>query len=699
MAISQVGNSKVYIVDAQVPVAKTSRGEGYGFFVTNLRWQLWEEIQKNEAASIGFDEKVYLSNLKLIQDQIKQQRELIAQVQSGELKSRDTALRDQKNNSVDLRQSAISAESASRPTTSISSSVGTVSTAKIEQDKALTSEDEQQVQGATQGASARSNNGKDFPAYTSELIAGMERALGVGGGFKDNDKARNRAMEDLIDKGKAAGLTEQQVLNTVPFEYAAAFNKHHPSDVPSGVESRTTKTVSSKGPMPKVDISVDVADIASREEELKRLKEELASLETKASLLSAPNTDLLQRSRASFSSNIGEGGFGLDSRPRRELPMFDEDKAVGDVKSVLDFFIAEEVNAFSSKAKSDQEAADPGSKESTEPDAKVSKKKPSGPLSLDQARTLGIQKGLSFLRSQGATDTQEGAFLLKDKYVPQEQPAPDAPLPRTERIRTEPYVKPESTPVLEEAFGVPKAPVVKPRSLNELDYIMGTERPASTLPAQIQDPLISKEAWERFGAMTSSTPNEVADLTQDQKDSDLYSRTQSLNQRPVERPTIAPSVQPIPVQPSAPVEAPKPASVPLKITTGSDVKEIMDLKRKAKEDLEGKLLLEDTQSKKTTQERRSTYQVDVVMNAQKLAAQPKKLERLAKSALPTEKRLEYVVLVDRLYDANRSAGTEPVAPAYAEINRVYSKDPDTRKKAQSYLLAKSMLDEQVQKPV
>jgi hypothetical protein len=105
------------------------------------------------------------------------------------------------------------------------------------------------------------------------------------------------------------------------------------------------------------------------------------------------------------------------------------------------------------------------------------------------------------------------------------------------------------------------------------------------------------------------------------------------------------------------------------------------------------------QTKKTTQERRSTYQVDVVMNAQKLAAQPKKLERLAKSALPTEKRLEYVVLVDRLYDANRSAGTEPVAPAYAEINRVYSKDPDTRKKAQSYLLAKSMLNDQIQQPV
>ena len=688
MAISQVGNSKVYIVDAQVPVAKTSRGEGYGFFVTNLRWQLWEEIQKNEAASIGFDEKVYLSNLKLIQDQIKQQRELIAQVQSGELKASDAASRTQKQAETSLRRGVISAESASRPTTSVSSSVGTISTAKVEQDKALTSEDEAQVQGVTQGASARANG--DAAEYIKEVQTGGNRAIGIGGGVKDNAKVRNRIVENAVDIGRTKGLSEQEVLNQFDLEYATDYAKYHSSDIPSGVESRATKTVSSKGPMPKVDTSVTAPDIASREEELKRLKEELASLETKASLLSAPNTDLLQRSRASFSSNIGEGGFGLDSRPRRELPMFDEDKAIGDVKSVLDFFIAEEIG------KSGKESG----------------------ATVDQSRTLGIQKGLSFLRSQGATDTQEGAFLLKDKYVPQEQPAPDAPLPRTERIRTEPYVKPESTPVLEEAFGVPKAPVVKPRSLNELDYIMGTERPASTLPAQIQDPLISKEAWERFGAMTSSTPNEVADLTQDQKDSDLYSRTQSLNQRPVERPTIAPSVQPIPVQPSASAEAPKPASVPLKATDPiykqlqemPVMESIEDMKQRReilRGDTEEEVLKRERQmeeekgdqTKKTTQERRSTYQVDVVMNAQKLAAQPKKLERLAKSALPTEKRLEYVVLVDRLYDANRSAGTEPVAPAYAEINRVYSKDPDTRKKAQSYLLAKSMLNDQIQQPV
>ena len=87
------------------------------------------------------------------------------------------------------------------------------------------------------------------------------------------------------------------------------------------------------------------------------------------------------------------------------------------------------------------------------------------------------------------------------------------------------------------------------------------------------------------------------------------------------------------------------------------------------------------------------------MNAQKLASQPKKLERLAKVSSPIEKRPEYIVLVDRLYDTNKAAGTNPVAPSYSEINRVYAKDADTRKKAHEYLLAKSMLEDTIQKPV
>ena len=695
MSIQQVGSTKVYVVDAQVPVAKTSRGEGYGFFVTNLRWELWKEVQKNTAVSTGFEEKAYLSAQKSIQDMMKQNRELTAKLQSGEISATDAANKVKTQQETDLRGREIAAQSGSRPTTTVSTSTG-VSTgvptaSRVESqksiDKALTPEDEQQAQGTQQEVP----KSEGFNTYVNKLLAGSNKDMGPGGGVKDMAKYRNRQTEHLLQVGREFGLNEQDVLNQIEKSggglYVQDYGKFNVPPVGDGtgtstvVSSRQTKSVTSKAPMGPVDTSVEAPEIASRAAELKRLQDEYDALEAKSLRLTAPNTDLLQRTRASFASNIGEGGFGIDRRPRRELPMFDEERAATDVKSILDFFIESEV-------------------------AKVGKGEGKEPAqTVDQARTLGIQKGLSFLKGQGATATQEGAFLLKDKYVPQEQPAFDAPLPKTGPIVAEPYVKGEAMPMLEESYGVPKGPAAVAPKFNELDYIMGTDRPAATLPAVSQDPLISKEAWQRFGAMGSdaTTP---ADLTP----------TPSLSYptSPIDGPILPlrsaqPTVSgqaPMPVQSpvATPMQAPTPTGVPTKITVGTDAKEIMDLKRETKENLEGsedsKLLLESHSKKApTTQERRNTYQVQVVMNAQKLASQPKKLERLAKVSSPIEKRPEYIVLVDRLYDTNKAAGTNPVAPSYSEINRVYAKDADTRKKAHEYLLAKSMLEDTIQKPV
>ena len=684
------------MVDAKVPEAKTSRGEGYGFFVTNLRWELWKEIQKNTAVSTGFEEKAYLSAQKSIQDMMKQNRELTAKLQAGEITATDVANTKKVGYETELRGREIAAQSASRPTTTVSSSTG-VSTgvptaSKVESqkaiDKALTSEDETQAQGTEQRVSKL--NG--FNSYVSELLAGANNDMNRGGGVKDREKYRNRITEQAIQVGREFGLNGQDVLNQMANNpggelYVQDYGKFNAPPVGDGTgtstvaSSRQTVSVTSKAPMGPVDTSVEAPDIASRATELKRLQDEYDALEAKSLRLTAPNTDLLQRTRASFASNIGEGGFGIDRRPRRELPMFDEEKAATDVKSILDFFIENEV-------------------------AKVGKGEGKEPAqTIDQARTLGIQKGLSFLKGQGAKDTQEGAFLLKDEYRPQEQPAFDAPLPKTGPIVSEPYVKGEAMPMLEESYGVPKGPAAVAPKFNELDYIMGTDRPATTLPAVSQDPLISKEAWQRFGAMGSDavTP---ADLTPTPSlsypTSPIDGPILPLRSAPPTLSGQAPMAVQSPV--STPMQAPTPTGVPAKITVGTDAKEIMDLKREAKENLEGsedsKLLLESHSKKApTTQERRNTYQVQVVMNAQKLASQPKKLERLAKVSSPIEKRPEYIVLVDRLYDTNKAAGTNPVAPSYSEINRVYAKDADTRKKAHEYLLAKSMLEDTIQKPV
>ena len=98
--------------------------------------------------------------------------------------------------------------------------------------------------------------------------------------------------------------------------------------------------------------------------------------------------------------------------------------------------------------------------------------------------------------------------------------------------------------------------------------------------------------------------------------------------------------------------------------------------------------------KKTRLESYSSNLMNIMQKGQKLADQPTKLQRLAKLDLSEKERAkvvpEHILLVDKLYNINSSKGNG-FQTTFAEIERVYKNDDKKKKAAQEYLAAKEIL--------
>ena len=100
----------------------------------------------------------------------------------------------------------------------------------------------------------------------------------------------------------------------------------------------------------------------------------------------------------------------------------------------------------------------------------------------------------------------------------------------------------------------------------------------------------------------------------------------------------------------------------------------------------------------TTRQRKDQYRIRVVVDGAKLAKTPKKLERLAKTNLEVEDRPQHFVIVDKLMATNNGK-SNAFDMSYDEISRAYKDNPDQRKEAHSYLVAKDILEGDITEPM
>jgi len=90
MAIKSVNGRNVYVIQVEVPTPRTSTGQSFGNLVSDLRWDLFDKIQKDlirsgEIQKLGYQSEyeAYVDLKKSYQDQIANLNELKAKVMTG----------------------------------------------------------------------------------------------------------------------------------------------------------------------------------------------------------------------------------------------------------------------------------------------------------------------------------------------------------------------------------------------------------------------------------------------------------------------------------------------------------------------------------------------------------------------------------------------------------------------------------------
>ena len=66
MGIQNVGGQNVYVITANAPRATDGRGKSYATLYSDLRWQIWGEVQKSTLAQMQFDQEIYKTVNKVI---------------------------------------------------------------------------------------------------------------------------------------------------------------------------------------------------------------------------------------------------------------------------------------------------------------------------------------------------------------------------------------------------------------------------------------------------------------------------------------------------------------------------------------------------------------------------------------------------------------------------------------------------------
>ena len=371
MAIQNVNGRNAYVIQAEVPTARTSTGEGYGSLYSNLRWKLWEKAEESTKAAIGFEKMAYQAQLDFamkqradIQKRVSAYDREIARLEAGEAKdnSRIESKRDDDALKVgrDTRSMEFSANKAAAPSTTSRADVKSSSSTKVGGIPVDIAEGAtgSQVPASTTSPSAQFvKEGQPIP-QDAKLPDGSYAVAGslapAGGVLVQMDTAPT----SLASPPPPAGAPFVQDETSIALK-GAYETRPERSDTAS--ESRTvggSTTAKARAAVPNAPTLPTREDV-DYSAALATLRQERLDLQGKlgeVTLPQAPSVDLLERTRAKYEQSYGTGGmFGIANRPDKIQPRFDEPAAL---KRAQDIAAAAAEDAVS-KYRAEKLAKDP----------------------------------------------------------------------------------------------------------------------------------------------------------------------------------------------------------------------------------------------------------------------------------------------------------------------------------------------------
>lgn len=665
MAIRNVNGRNVYVLEPRPFQGKYSNGQSIATFYSDLRWQVWEEIQKSE-----------LQKMKIDQLSAKARADIFEQSQR------------------DIR-------------------------------RAITNLQELKAEALAGGTTA------------NQIARQAERQARLDLDTQKANIARARGQQTIVrtttGRTDAFGdpITEELVVKTT-----------REGDVPVAVEPTIGAPTATGEPAEARGLDFLDTEIDRLERQLEREQQEYQRG------LQSVDYDLLNRSRRAFEQEvgvIGQGGgpFGLAPRPRRTLPRVDQPLA------------QERIDAFEEAALADRERRQDLVQKRRQlllrrEDALAVEGEMSGALlmsinkELDDVTAQLEQPSLveRALQSEDFTPRRAGELLLRDRPTPARDGEPRVPRDRTRRPTVtagEPTFEQISPDVRDTYKGEPpvdidlapaadtvRSPeVLQPLTEEERARFapppMG-EKPEGVLPeAPVIEPpaptggIPTAPAPIDFGTPGREMPAQTLDEAQAIAQPDILRRDDYVPSDSLIQDAIA-YYKGMQItrgnEPTITIRNPVRHfgnETELAINYLQDrirdnapvLQDVSEEIESVREEREPEVQEEPRRGifrRRSTRQRKDAYKMKVVSEGTKLASQPKRLQRIAKTESEPEDRPQHLVIVDRLYDTNKGKA-DAFKMTYDEISRAFAEKPDERKEAHTYLVAKDILESNIEEPL
>jgi hypothetical protein len=754
MSIRSVNGKSVYVLEPSNPAAAvTSAGRSWSTLYSDLRWKVWEEVQKAElermkiSFAVAEDRQALIDNKrKFIQQQILQLQEAQSR---GEKQQKDFAT-----------------------------------------DQALRA-----AEGLRENAKAMSGGGRAGTGF-EQIVTRPKK------GFGGMESATQNVEVKTIKKPLApeeSGLSEKALAD---LEKSSAYYR--------SVLEKFNKGEASAAELSEAEGAVNAAKSAASEEsidaQISRLEKELEALEVSRPTLDTSGLGMEAKRRAFAGSVgvIGQGGgaFGLAPRSRRTAPIVFEDVATERINQALSAR-AEALQGLPSVDELSRRKAELESKILGIDESIISDFDKLAELETARSQLSDVNKALAgissvsgpglinrlstasqtFVPEGGAFVPREaGDLLLRDRReldfnragefdrerIRREEE--EKLKPSRERLRIQEEEIPPRFQTPPQRPGLPPGSTNRPPSFEELDAMSMSMAPRSPSPSSPITP--SSLDLQFLGAapgqsleITPATPLIPRSVAPPPS---VPSTAVELGTMAVPAPTpIAPppprAAAPPPPSPVTPVQSPAadlsivpPESVMKKLSLGTEditvpynvpgflwnekegilfgkdgqpflstkseigsepqqTPEMMRARLKELQKAGEKIYLEPAKfgpekdkikelppieeaKVPSTKQRKDLYQVNIIKEGIKLASQPAKLARIAKTEAPADKRPSHLVIVDQLFAGNEGK-VDRFKATYDEISRVFSSEPAKRKEAHQYLVAKNILEDNIKQPL
>jgi hypothetical protein len=642
MTIRNVNGRNVYVIDPGPVTGRTTSGRSWATLYSDLRWKVWEETQKN----------------------VLRQAELQGMAYKAQLDIYEQAQRDIRRSIVQLQQ--LQAEALAGGTTARQIANQAAQQARLDQQR--------------QKFNAQQASRREVTTTTTEPATDI---LG-----------RPIAGETIE--------TKRTVTRQAP-----------------GIE----RTIIGEGPTePIVEGEPSVGE--RRQAGLEFLQQEIDQLEEELRQLQRPQLpimDIGEQSRRAFERDvgvIGQGGgpFGLAPRRRRTQPRVDQPLAQARIEQAVPGLIEQQRevarqeailrNLYESRALygADEEII--------------------SNIREQEQRVEEARRPLEELM-QATTPRRAGELLLRDR--PQAQRGggePFVPIDRTAPIATvatEPDFEVSTAPTATDFFAEPplyqEAPMARQPIVEEpTEQFQGAMvAPTGGVMAPAPEPVVPTPSPEVIGG-TGFGERASGDLPIFQDMVTPETTPEAIVPRIGPTPTVPTTAPAIPAgPPQATIEQARAAIAenpdivkearehfrgltvegervlfPQAFFGGRDamVKEYLTDQMRARTPVEGSIPVQPTREerRKTTTQRKNKYLMDVVTEGTRLAQQPKRLARIARTTAEDVDRPKHYVLVEQLYEVNKSRG-DAFKKTYDEITRFFRNKPELREQAHAYLVA------------